>query len=172
MIASNAVLEWALELALIAADFLPMAFDVTEQIVGPSEPAVAIFTDVRPGGRLQMRGLVGCQVGEEQLTLGALSLFAGLPRRLWAQGRRFLELELGRRRDGSILRQGTDGPVAEHGRVARRPRPEAGRCAEILLGRRNGADEVILRVYGRAGGECHAAGRSVLHRRKCLGVII
>ena len=40
------VLEGAFKLALVTADFLPVALDVSKQVVGPGKATVAIFTDM------------------------------------------------------------------------------------------------------------------------------
>lgn len=72
-------LERTLELALVAADLLPVTLDVTEQVVGPRKAPAAVLADVWTRGGLEMRRFVGGQVGVEKLTLRTLSLFAGLP---------------------------------------------------------------------------------------------
>ena len=71
-------LEGAPELAAVRACFLPVAFVVAEQVVGPGKAAVANIAHVRPCGRVQMRQFVRGQVQEVEVTLGALALLAAL----------------------------------------------------------------------------------------------
>lgn len=119
VVAVGAIFEWTPELAVVGAHFLPVAFEVAEQVVGPGKPAMAQLTHVRPRGGLQVGRLVGGQVGEVQVALWALALFARLPVlvglwRLWtswsAQRQQSRHLQQSqRRRQRDRQRRGRNG---------------------------------------------------------------
>lgn len=79
MISAWPAFERTPELAIVNADFLPVALEVAEEIVGPSKAAVADLAHVRARRGFQVGRLVGGQVGKVEVALGALALFARLP---------------------------------------------------------------------------------------------
>lgn len=54
MVAARPVFEWAPELAVVRADFLPVTLEVTEEVVGAGKATVANLTHVGPGRGLQV----------------------------------------------------------------------------------------------------------------------
>lgn len=79
VVAAGPIFERAPELAIVGADFFPVALEMAKQVVGPSESTLAQLAHMWSAGRLQMRRLVGGQVGEVKAALRALALFAWFP---------------------------------------------------------------------------------------------
>lgn len=79
VVAMGPVLEWAPVLAVVSTHLLPVAFEVTKQIVWPGKAPMAQLTHMGTRCRLQMGRFVSGQVREEEMTFGTLALFARLP---------------------------------------------------------------------------------------------
>jgi len=79
VVAVGSALERTAELAIIGTNLLPVALKVAEQVVGSCKAPVAQLAHMRTRGWLQMSRLVSGQIGEVEMALRALTLFAGFP---------------------------------------------------------------------------------------------
>lgn len=159
VIAVGSIFERTPELAVVGANFFPVALEVAEKIVGAGKTAVADLAHVGPGCGFQVGGLVGGQVGEVEVTLRALALFARLP--LFAGvGRR---LRLGR---------GVGcGVRGRHGGAGRRGRRLRLDCQHRNHGRRRFGQLILHRHRRRQGAwACREHGCGCQGRESCSGI--
>lgn len=168
VVAAGPAFERAPELAIVSADFLPVALEVAEEVVGAGKAAVADFAHVGPRRGLQVGGLVGGQVGEVEVALGALALFARLPLFGGVRRRVRLERRVGRRGRGRHRRGRRRGRRLRLHRHHRRLR-----FRQLVLGRhgrRQRARTCREHGCGRQRREsCSGLGRGARKRRHSGG---